>query len=268
MPRLLARLQAQQGRPEGAAFRQLHAGVAQLLALRRLVATLAPNAAAAADAERAAAAVAAAESGGGGGGVAAAVMPALGAGGGGGGGWLAEAAAASGFADDGWEPRGADASGWGGASGFGGGGGRRAGNGAGRQPPAVAATAWDGLEVSRRVLTGVSDELLACERARDGLVLRAGAGKALACKEERTLQTTTQTPAQHLITKSNHTQSQPTGQGLLCDVVDLEQGPAAAADATAGLVRPGVCAALDALRADYDALPELMTRVGAMGVGG
>ncbi|KIY99038.1 DNA mismatch repair protein MSH5 [Monoraphidium neglectum] len=45
-PRLLARLQAQQGRPEPAAFRQLHASIGQLLALRRLAATLAPRAAA------------------------------------------------------------------------------------------------------------------------------------------------------------------------------------------------------------------------------
>lgn len=55
---------------------------------------------------------------------------------------------------------------------------------------------------------------------------------------------------------------QPTGQGLLCDVVDLDQiGPSAAADDTAGLVRRGVCFALDALRDDYDGLPDLMTRV-------
>lgn len=51
----------------------------------------------------------------------------------------------------------------------------------------------------------------------------------------------------------------PAGQGLLCDVIDLEQGPSAAADETGGLVHRGVCAQLDALRDQYDSLPELLT---------
>lgn len=46
VPRLLARLQSQQGRPESSAFRQLHSSIGQLLAVRQLVATLAPGVAA------------------------------------------------------------------------------------------------------------------------------------------------------------------------------------------------------------------------------
>lgn len=149
-PRLLARLQAQQGQPEAAAFRQLHASIGQLLALRRLVATLAPGAAAAA-AEAAQGGAAAGELDG----------------------------AISGEADDGdgvsmgdglFSGLGAggwDASGWGGGllvQSAGGGGGVRGSQQRGRSVGrAGGGTAWDQLPITRKVLEGITPQLEACE---------------------------------------------------------------------------------------------------------
>lgn len=53
------------------------------------------------------------------------------------------------------------------------------------------------------------------------------------------------------------------GQGLLCDVIDLEQ--CGGGDALeAAVVRRGVCAQLDRLRDAYDSLPDLLTHVRRM----
>lgn len=149
-PRLLARLQAQQGRPEAATFRQLHSGIAQLLALRRLVATLAPGAAAAA----AAAASQADDNSDG---------EATGIG--------SKHSLGSGLFVGGWADGSADWLGdrptaWGSArAGLLGadGGQARDGRGRGGRPRSGHATAWDRLPIAKKVLESITSELEACE---------------------------------------------------------------------------------------------------------
>jgi hypothetical protein len=300
VPRLLARLQAQQGRPDAAPFRQLHASISQLLAVRRLAATLAPRAAAAAAAgvDAGSGAPSGAWPKGAGGGLSGdgiSGFAGLGRGGGEEEAWGAGVGAASGFGGRGAEELfgragggglGA-ASGWGVASGAGGDdslwGGVRAT--AVQQPPPLpppkqqrpggvrwggggapaGETVWDRLAISSKLLTSITDDLLACERPGTCNLGRGRSRMSLTLL----LPCCIRGPSHQVLPlpclpPPPRPPRRPPGQGLLCDVIDLE-GAAGGDDADATLVHRGVCSQLDALRDTFERLPDLLTRVGWWG---
>jgi len=244
IPRLLARMQAQQGRPEAAAFRQLHSSIGQLLSVRQLMATLAPGTAAA-----------------------------LARGGGGTGEEIAL------FDDDEEEemefvglgvedPQQQDC--WGHQPQW------RQQRGA-KARGAVSSTVWDGLAVSRKILSSITSELHACELGWlalgwtrvDGTSGWIGSGqvtcRAIHSKPSCALPPPCIPPPHSHphpcpLPLTQQTTLNHTGQGLLCDVIDLDQGMALGDEAGA-LVHGGVCHQLDGLRDGYDALPDLLTQV-------